>query len=121
MITLLLVLKITLLTFTLVVGSFVVQTLLNKPLNITYNKVIDYDGKDFYYHNWTGEFNVVGDNLIHTTPDTPPLVYDIATQTKNKIYVINDFGETLIYMFEGNQLIVRNLSFPDEKLVFVQQ
>jgi hypothetical protein len=87
-------------------------------LKISYNKMIDYDGKTRKEYKAKGSWYVTQDSMLVQKYDDDSLIYNTIEIKGKHVYYKNDYDEIVDVVFMINGLTVRNSLRPNEYLIF---
>jgi hypothetical protein len=99
---------------------FILMTLLSfgQKFDESYNLVIDYNGKERLEKNHSGLWTV-SDSTLFQLYGQDTLEYRISKIQGRNVYHINDFGETVKFLFNPNGDVVRtNMERPNQYLIY---
>jgi len=87
-------------------------------LKISYNKVIDYDGKTRKEYKAKGSWYVTQDSVLVQKYDNDSLIYNTVKIKGKHVYYKNNHDEIVDAVFMINGLTIRNSLRPNEYLIF---
>ena len=89
-----------------------------QKFNSEYNLVIDYNGKERIEKNHSGVWSV-SDSTLYQFYGEDTLEYKISEIKGRNVFHVNDFGETVKFLFNANGDVVRtNMTRPNQYLIY---
>lgn len=83
-----------------------------------YDLVIDYNGKERIEKNHSGVWSV-SDSTLYQFYGEDTLEYKISEIKGRNVFHVNDFGETVKFLFNANGDVVRtNMTRPNQYLIY---
>jgi hypothetical protein len=103
------------LTFLMLLACNVLMT---QKFEVTYNLVIDYDGKERLEKNYSGTW-VCYDTIMYQIYGPDTLEYKVSNIVNRDVYYVNDFDETVKVLFTQNGSVMRkNMARPNQYVIY---